>query len=105
MTDDYDQILYNIKRKQIEEDVRNDSMRIWASQESYMQPIFTRCTNCGERRRCISHVVDLSTECCECYMKRRIRERMELLDMQAPIDPAPPSAMQAKFDLEDFTRL
>lgn len=95
MTEDPQQIIETIQRKQIEEDVQNAAMRIWANQESYVQPIFTRCTHCGEMRRCISYVVDLSTECCECYMQRRIRERIELL----------PKPSKPKLDLEDFARI
>ena len=95
MMTDPKQIIETIQRKQIEEDVYQAAMRIWANQEPYIQPMFTRCTNCGERRRCISHVVDMSTECCECYMQRRIKERLELL----------PKPSKPKLDLEDFARI
>lgn len=95
MTDNPKQIIETIQRKQIEEDVYQAALRIWANQESYAQPIWATCSHCGERRRCISHVVDLSTECCECYMQRRIRERLALL----------PKPSKQKLDLEDFVRI
>lgn len=84
-----------IQRKQIEEDVQCAAMRIWANQESYLLPHFALCTSCGEQRRCVSYVEDRRNECCECYIKRRIKERIELL----------PKPTKLKLDLEDFTRL
>ena len=93
--DDPKQIIETMQRNQIEEDVYQAAMRIWANPDSYAQPVFTRCTHCGEQRRCISHVVDLSTECCECYMQRRIKERLALL----------PKPTKQKLDLEDFVRI
>lgn len=95
MTDDYKQIIETIRRNQIEEDVFHAAQRIWANPDSYAQPVFTRCTNCGEQRRCISHVIDMSTECCECYMQRRIQERIALL----------PKPTAPKLDVEDFAKL
>jgi hypothetical protein len=47
------------------------------------------CTHCGKKGYCASNVMDLSTECFTCAVKR-IEEREK---------------MKEKFDLEDFIRL
>ena len=95
MTDDPKQITETIQRKQIEEDVYQAAMRIWANQESYMRPNWATCSHCGERRRCVTYLVDRTCECCECYMKRRIQERIALL----------PKPTAPKLDVYDFAKL
>ena len=95
MTDDPKQIIETFQRNRIEEDVYQAALRIWASQDSYMIPDVATCSHCGERRRCVTYLVDRTCECCECYMQRRIKELIALL----------PKPTAPKLDVEDFAKL
>lgn len=49
------------------------------------------CSTCGERHPVIAHVIDMSTECETCFIKRRYTELM------AP--------SKCPLDVEDFARI
>ena len=93
--DDPKQIIETMQRNQIEEDVFNAAQRIWANPDSYMLLDEATCSHCGERRLCVTYLVDRTCECCECYMQRRIQERIALL----------PKPTAPKLDVEDFAKL
>ena len=44
----------------------------WAENEKFMAT--TRCTTCGQVRKCITSAADLSATCKECYKKKRLEE-------------------------------
>ena len=44
----------------------------WAENENFMAT--TKCTTCGQVRKCITSVVDLVTTCKECYTKERLKK-------------------------------
>lgn len=64
----------------------------WAENERFMA--FTRCTTCGQARRCITSSVDLTSACKECYTKERLK-KMEAEERK--------TKMQA--NLKDFAKL
>lgn len=44
----------------------------WAENRRLM--VTTKCTTCGQVRRCITPVIDLSATCKECYTKERLKK-------------------------------
>lgn len=64
----------------------------WAENEKLMA--FTRCTTCGQARRCITSSIDLTSTCKECYKKKRLEE-METEERKAKIQT----------NLKDFAKL
>lgn len=66
--------------------------KMWAENRKFM--VATKCTACGQVRKCITSVVDLSTTCKECYIKGRLK-KMEEDERKAKIQT----------NLKDFVKL
>lgn len=64
----------------------------WAENRKFMAT--TKCTTCGQVKKCITSVIDLTTICKECYTKERLKE-METEERKAKIQT----------NLKDFAKL
>lgn len=64
----------------------------WAENRKFMAT--TRCTTCGQVRKCITSVIDLAATCKECYTRGRLNE-MESEERKAKIQT----------NLKDFAKL
>lgn len=53
------------------------------------------CSTCGERRKVLCHVVDMSTECEVCFAKRRYAEITKQIE----------EAKRVKLDVADFAKI
>lgn len=62
----------------------------WCENERFMA--FTKCTTCGQGRKCIISTIDMTSTCKECYKKKRL----EAMDTDGA---------KCKLDLDDFAKL
>ena len=69
------------------------------------QGSFCLCTHCGEKGYCASNVMDMSTECFKCALKRIEREEQEhLAGLDKPSPKTKPEPLK-NFNYEDFIKL
>lgn len=48
---------------------------MWAENMKFM--VTTKCSTCGQVRKCITSVIDLTTTCKECYTKEGLKKMDE----------------------------